>query len=178
MPAWGLIPDSPIIYWAQKSFKGARPNKRRPSTGRGGPVSFNLRFDQLTLYKPILNFELNNRRGMVGRYLHEVAILIQTGAKTQVGVRTGQLRRSIKIQHIDGSIGQSVKIGSSLHYAYLHHEGTRPHLIVPKTAGSPLRFRSGARIVHTTLVRHPGTRANRYLTDHLTRRNLELPNLK
>jgi hypothetical protein len=178
MPAWGLIPDSPLLYWGGRAFRGTTPNRRRTSAGRRGPVSFDFKFEKLVIYKPILNFELNNRRGMVGRYLHEVAVLIQTGAKTQVGVRTGQLRRSIKIQHIDGSRGQSVKIGSSLHYAYLHHEGTKPHLITPKGPNTTLRFRSGTRIVHTAVVRHPGTKANKYLTNHLTRRNLELPNLK
>lgn len=169
MPAWGIVPDSPLIYWGGKAFRGAKPNRRRRSSGSRGPVDFSFRFDKLTIYKPVLHFELTHRNGMTGRYLHRVARGIQVDAKQQVGVRSGRLRRSIRIIHEDGAGGHSVKIGSNLHYAYLHHEGTKPHLIMPKPPNKLLSFRSGTSLIRTTLVRHPGTKPNRYLSDQLAR---------
>jgi hypothetical protein len=104
---------------------------------------------------------------MVGRDLHRQANLRLQGAKLQVGVRSGHLRKSLHIEHVDGSRGQSVKVGSNVSYALAHHEGTRPHLITPKAPNTVLRFRSGTKVINTTLVRHPGTKANKYLSDQL-----------
>jgi hypothetical protein len=50
----------------------------------------------------------------------------------------------------------------------MHHQGTRPHIIVPRRAQT-LRFYSRGRIVYSKLVHHPGTKPNRYLTDNLRR---------
>ena len=87
-------------------------------------------------------------------------------AKAQVGVRTGALRSSIHMRHLRDSRGQYVKIGSNLDYALLHHQGTKPHVIRPDRA-KVLRFVRGSRIIYTTSVMHPGTKANRYLSDNL-----------
>ena len=166
MPAYGLVPDSPIFYYGKKIFK--KPG-RRPGTRSGGRSSnFSFVFKDLVLYKPILNFELNHPRGMVGRHLHRVAKKILLDAKLQVGVKTGKLRRSIRITNVPSSSGQAVHIGSKVKYAYLHHEGSKPHIITPK-GPDVLRFVSKGRIVHTRLVRHPGTKPNRFLSDQLAR---------
>jgi hypothetical protein len=164
MPFGGLIQDSALLYYAGKGLRSARPKVRRSSRGS---VGVSITVQNLIIYKPILNFELNNRYGMVGRDLHKKANLILQGAKLQVGVRSGHLRKSLHIEHMDGSRGQSVKIGSNVSYALTHHEGTKPHLITPKAPNTVLRFGSGTKIINTTLVRHPGTRANRYLSDQL-----------
>jgi hypothetical protein len=71
------------------------------------------------------------------------------------------------MRHFADPRGQYVKIGSPLSYALLHHEGTRPHLIRPNPPNRVLRFVSKGTLVMTGLVRHPGTRPNRYLTDSL-----------
>jgi len=164
MPFHGLIHDSAFVYYASK---GARSLRSRPVRGGRGGIGISITVQKLIIYKPILNFELNSRYGMVGRHLHGIANRIVQDARRQVGVKSGNLRKSLHIEHTDGSRGQSVKIGSNLSYAYLHHEGTRPHLITPKGDNTTLRFRSGSRIVNTTLIRHPGTKANRYLSDQL-----------
>lgn len=164
MPFHGLIHDSAFVYYASK---GARSLRSRPVRGGRGSVGFSITVQKLIIYKPILNFELNNRYGMVGQHLHGIANRILQDAKRQVGVKSGHLRKSLHIQHIDGSRGQSVKIGSDVSYALAHHEGTRPHLITPNPPNTVLRFRSGAKIINTSLVRHPGTKANRYLSDQL-----------
>lgn len=106
--------------------------------------------------------------GAVGKHLAKKGRLIEAGAKRQVGVQTGALRASIHMRHFADPRGQYVKIGSSLNYARMHHEGTKPHLIRPNTAHM-LRFYSKGQIVFAHMVRHPGTPANRYLTDNMRR---------
>jgi hypothetical protein len=110
---------------------------------------------------------LQSPTGMVGRHLAERAGRIVIAAKMQAGVKTGKLKASIHMRHKRTSAGgQYVMVGSNLHYALLHHEGTRPHIIVPNRS-TVLRFSSGGRVIYTHAVRHPGTRPNRYLTDNL-----------
>jgi hypothetical protein len=116
--------------------------------------------------KAELDFLLNSPEGDVGKYLAKKGRLIMAAAKAQVGVRTGALRSSIHMRHLRDSRGQYVKIGSNLDYALLHHQGTKPHVIRPDRA-KVLRFVRGSRIIYTTSVMHPGTKANRYLSDNL-----------
>lgn len=63
-----------------------------------------------------------------------------------------------------------VVVGSGHPIALIHHEGTRPHLIRPRYK-KVLRFPGHSRTgwVFAKLVRHPGTKPNRYLTDNLPR---------
>jgi hypothetical protein len=116
--------------------------------------------------KAELDFLLNSPEGDVGKYLAKKGRLIMAAAKAQVGIRTGALRSSIHMRHLRDSRGQYVKIGSNLDYALLHHQGTKPHVIRPDRA-KVLRFVRGSRIIYTTSVMHPGTKANRYLSDNL-----------
>jgi len=113
-----------------------------------------------------LDFMLNNPSGDVGRYLAKKGRIVQAAARAQVGVRTGALRASIHMRHLRDSRGQFIKVGSSLNYALLHHEGSKPHIIVPDRA-TILKFATRGRVVYAHAVRHPGTKANRYLTDNL-----------
>ena len=117
--------------------------------------------------KPAMDEMLKSPSGMVGRYLAERARRIVIAAKIQAGMKTGRLKNSIHMRHMRGGpAGQYLMVGSNLHYALLHHEGTKPHLIVPNRS-TVLRFSSGGRVIYTHAVRHPGTRPNRYLTDNL-----------
>jgi hypothetical protein len=70
------------------------------------------------------------------------------------------------MRHLRDPRGQYIRIGSSLPYAKDVHEGTKPRLIVP-TKRKTLRFFSKGVIFHTQMVKHPGTKPNRYLTDNL-----------
>lgn len=107
--------------------------------------------------------------GAIGKYLIRKGQMIEGAAKRQVGVRTGALRASIHMRHYSDARGQFVRIGSDLSYARLHHEGSKPHLIVPKQKGGLLKFQTKGRTVFTHMVRHPGTPPNRYLTDNMRR---------
>lgn len=113
-----------------------------------------------------LHHMLHEPTGLVGRDLYKRAYRVQTAAKRQVGVKTGALRQSIGMRHERSFMGQKIFVGSKLSYALLHHEGTKPHVILPVRA-QYLVFRSGGKLIFTTKVNHPGTRPNRYLSDNL-----------
>jgi hypothetical protein len=119
---------------------------------------------KLVLYRPILAEYLNGQSGDLWRWMDKRADKVVRGAKRQVGVQTGRLRRSIHSRHSKSLTGQELMIGSDISYGYMHHEGTRPHIIAPKNGGV-LVLRSGH--VVRGAVRHPGTKPNRFLSDQL-----------
>ena len=121
---------------------------------------------KLNLYDSVLNKELNSPAGMVGRYMYRLGTKMMIGARAEVGVRTGALRASIHMRQERWARGQLIMVGSSLGYAAMHHEGTRPHVITPRT-GRHLRFVSRGQIVYATIVHHPGTRPNHFLSNQL-----------
>ena len=108
---------------------------------------------------------LRSPTGDVGIHLMKIGENIKFAAKRQVGKNTGLLAASIGMSQSLTATGQQVKIGSPVSYALVHHEGSRPHRITAN--GGMLRFTSKGRVVYRRSVMHPGTRPNRYLSDHL-----------
>ena len=106
--------------------------------------------------------------GMVGREMYKRGRRVERAARIDVGVDTGLLRSSIDTDVRPGLLGPSAYVGSEVSYALMHHQGTRPHLIVPQR-GQVLKFRNHGARVYASHVRHPGTRANPYLTQNLYR---------
>lgn len=105
-------------------------------------------------------------------------------AKQQVGVGSSPAKGSIlgaggnPQPHLRDTIvkrtdmsrpeGPVVMVGSdAAPKALIHHEGSRPHVIMPRRA-TMLRFvgRTG-QVVFARKVNHPGTKPNRYLSDNL-----------
>ena len=172
MPLFGLINDSPIIYFGQRYARRVRrlnsPRQFRSAFGGFGRGStrISLSFSGIVFRRPVLDKFLNSPSGPVGRYLYGRGLRVLIAARSQVGVKTGKLKASLEIEHSRRGPGQQVKVGSPLNYALVHHEGARPHIIVPRRAEA-LRFSARGRIVYTRIVRHPGTRPNKYLTDNL-----------
>ena len=117
-------------------------------------------------YDSVLDNFLNNPNGEVGRFLKDKGNEILTVARARVGVRTGKLRTSLHMRHMRDPRGQHIWVGSSLDYALAHHEGTGPRVITPKS-GKMLRFVSRGQVVYAHSVNHPGTKANRYLSEAL-----------
>lgn len=163
------LPDSVLVSAARASVRAAG----RAGSGSvglresgGGSFGFAFSLSGVTLYRPVLDYYLNDPQGEVGRFLKKRGRLIVALAKRQVGVQTGKLKQSINMSHQRVARGQELRIGSSLNYALMHHEGTRPHVITPREAGI-LRFSAGGRVIYTHKVDHPGTRPNRYLSDQL-----------
>lgn len=115
-----------------------------------------------------MKYVLRDPKGPTGVYLNKLGARVARLAKAQVGVDTGALRRSINYRVVQRYGGLTAVIGSDNRIALMHHQGTRPHIIVPRRAQT-LRFYSRGRIVYSKLVHHPGTKPNRYLTDNLRR---------
>lgn len=105
-------------------------------------------------------------KGPVSRMLLQKGRRLTALAKHQAGFRSGRLYRSMgyAVKPSYGSL--MVEVGSPVKYALLHHEGTRAHPIYPRRA-KMLKFAAYGRINYRARVYHPGTRPNRYLTDHL-----------
>lgn len=118
--------------------------------------------------QPGFDQTFRNRDGVVGRDLMKRATRVQLAAKAQTGVDTGANKRDITKKWIKG-VGSdlAVEVGAARPYSLAHHEGTRPHIIRAKNAKA-LRYTNAAGdVVFARGVNHPGTRANRYLSDNL-----------
>lgn len=103
---------------------------------------------------------------LVGTYLKGRGRALTTLAKAQVGVDTGDLKRSITWHLVTSRGTLAVNVTASDKKAMMHHEGTRPHIIRPRRKQT-LTFKQHGRIVTAKIVYHPGTRPNRFLTDNL-----------
>jgi hypothetical protein len=132
-----------------------------------GGGSFAWEFKKLVIYHGILNSEMTLPRGMVGRSMSALGAKMVVKAKLQVGKDTGALSRSIGMSLSRASYGVKLTVHAKDKKAYMHHEGTRPKIILPKNPGGVLVFSKGTRVVITKRVMHPGTRANRFLSDQL-----------
>lgn len=121
----------------------------------------NVHFDEKAMFNLLDNPKAGP--GTVGAHMRKIGLEILAGAKAMVGVRTGNLRRSIHMrQGLRGRV-QYVEVSGNTKYAYLHHEGARRHLITAKP-GRIMRFYVGGRVVYAQKVNHPGSRKNPYLT--------------
>jgi hypothetical protein len=165
-----VVPDSWGTYGIRKVSRSlkraARTGSRLPIRARGRSGIL-YKFKELNLYEEELRKYLNTSSGDLWKYLEIKGDLAVAGARAMVGVKTGRLKASIHKKHLGNITGQYLWIGSNIHYAYAHHEGTKPHIIRPKN-DKKLVFRGKNRVlVHTQIVRHPGTRPNPYLRAQL-----------
>lgn len=124
---------------------------------------------------------LRGSDGPVVRRLIEDGELVKAEAKRLVGVskpdpvprrgpkrRPGTLRDSIVKRVVMSGGKPAVQVGSEDPIALYHHEGTRPHVIVPRTAPRLVFYSARAgRVIYAKRVNHPGTRPNRFLTNAL-----------
>lgn len=111
---------------------------------------------------------LRGPQGPVALHLQERGTVIQIAARVQVGKQTHRLENSIVKRMVDQGEDIGIMVGcDTVPYALLHHEGTEPHVILPKKPGGVLVFTVNGTKVFTTKVNHPGTKPNPYLSDHL-----------
>lgn len=112
---------------------------------------------------------LRGRNGMVAQHLAIVATQVQAEARRRVGKDTRRLEHSIVKRFVMRPDGPTVEVGSTEKHALFHHEGTRPHEILPKQA-SVLRFpvsKGSSVFIFARSVQHPGTKPNKFLTEAL-----------
>jgi len=115
-----------------------------------------------------LDVMLKQPQGTVGRWMHRKGAEMEAAAKRDVGFRTGVLRASIYRTHSRTALGQKMIIGTrkDVDYAYDHHQGTPRHIILGNV-GKMLTFRENGKVVRKHGVRHPGTKANKFLSKQL-----------
>lgn len=107
--------------------------------------------------------------GPVGRDLERRLLTLQYRARGSVGTTygTGDLARDIEVRRrtvVDGLQGE---VGSwHTDYAAAHHEGAKPHVILPRPDNPIQRlvFRVNGKLVFAKKVNHPGNRPNPFLT--------------
>jgi hypothetical protein len=115
----------------------------------------------------VLNRIFYSKNGEVSKDMLKRAHRVARHARMQAPVKTGRLKRSIKVyKHERYTRGQSVRVGTSVPYANYVHEGTKPHLIIPNSKRA-LKFTKGQSVIITRRVNHPGTRPNRFLADNV-----------
>jgi|SRR6516225_1368785 hypothetical protein len=133
---------------------------------------------KITIRGEALDEILRSPDGEYCRDLMRRMEILQSAARRQIrlghihgGGGYGNLRDSIvkRLQApVSGTAVPMGIVGSSHPIALIHHEGTRPHVILPVKARA-LRFPGNTQSgwVFAKIVHHPGTRPNRYLTDNL-----------
>lgn len=109
---------------------------------------------------------LVGRDGLVYRDTLLRATRVMSRAKQLCPVKQGRLRGSIRLNPTITPAGFVVQVGTDVEYAAAVHEGTRPHVIVPRNA-SVLAFQVGGKKVFAMKVNHPGTRGRPFLRDAL-----------
>ena len=142
-----------------------------------------------------INRVLNAPTGVIGREIFKRAYKVRDAAKAQILARNskysaesknpGRLFRSIRVYGHSrvGTVGQEIYIGSSVPYAIFVHNGTKPHVIMPKDPKGVLIFpsrgastnvrsgrstvRYGGNVIIAKRVMHPGYKGNHFLTDNI-----------
>lgn len=110
-----------------------------------------------------LDHLLNQPSGPVGKHMKTIGLKTLAGAKAMAGYRTGELRAKLYMKHKRKGRYQYVEVGSKAKHAYMHHQGTKRHLIRPDN-GRILRFNVGGQVVYARKTLHPGTKPNPFLT--------------
>jgi hypothetical protein len=141
-------------------------------------------FGEYVIFDPVKLAELlRGPDGPVGRRLIEDGERVKQEARRLVGVykppdaysaahrkrRPGTLRDSIVKRMVSRGGELECLVGSDDPIALLHHEGTVPHMIVPRAKPRLVFYwpKAGG-VVSFKRVNHPGTQPNRYLVDALT----------
>lgn len=107
--------------------------------------------------------------GPIGRDLLRRGLRVESLAKQLVGRKTNELADSIAADRRphERPDGLGLYVRATARHALVHHQGSRPHEIVPRNA-TVLRFEVGGTVVFTRHVNHPGTRANPFLRNALS----------
>lgn len=97
------------------------------------------------------------------RELENTGRRVVNRAKILCPVDTGRLRASIKGKASrTWTLRPQFTVSSNVDYAPMVHDGTRPHIIRPRTK-QVLKFNVGGQVVFAKVVHHPGTRARPFL---------------
>lgn len=90
--------------------------------------------------------------------MNRVVAAVEGESLDEVPVVTSNLLNSISSFVTDG--GSTGVIKATAEYAKFVHDGTKAHIIRPKSPGGVLAFQVGGRTVFARKVNHPGTKAD------------------
>lgn len=114
-----------------------------------------IRVDQADLRRVIRRASMTELENTGRRVVNRAKILCP--------VDTGRLRASIKGKASrTWTLRPQFTVFSNVDYAPMVHDGTRPHIIRPRTK-QVLKFNVGGQVVFAKVVHHPGTRARPFL---------------
>lgn len=91
---------------------------------------------------------------------------LEASSVQEAPAKTGTLRRTINVFFSPGKAVIQPRISqfaAPLKYANAVHEGSRPHIILPKNKKF-LAFKKAGKIVFAKKVRHPGAKPNKFFT--------------
>jgi hypothetical protein len=110
---------------------------------------------------------LFSARGEVAAYVLSVGRRVEARAVVRAPVDKGSLRarRTTRLVSAGGRLVRC-EVSFNVDYAAAVHDGTRPHVIVPRNR-KVLRFKVGGKIVYARRVNHPGTRPRPFLRQAL-----------
>jgi hypothetical protein len=130
--------------------------------------------NEVVLRPEALTALLHGPTGPVVRMLYVRGEIVKEAARGQIrvghvaaGGRPNLRDTLIKRPLPPDGVGPGMRVGSESPIALLHHEGSRPHTIVPRTKQVLSWMPPGGGRVFARSVQHPGTQPNRYLTDNL-----------
>lgn len=105
--------------------------------------------------------------GPVGTDLIRRGKTLEFRARQSAGIRTGKLRLDIETRRRTVVDGLQIEVGNwHTEYAAAHHDGAKPHVIIPRPTNpiGRLVFRVNGRLVFAKRVNHPGNKPNHYLS--------------
>lgn len=108
-------------------------------------------------------FEFRSWEGTVGKFMRKKTTEVHIRSKVTAPRRTGALAAGhIKSEGHTNSGELEGQVIAVPEYALYVHEGTKPHVILPRRK-KVLRFFSQGIMVFTPDVFHPGNKANKYM---------------
>lgn len=118
--------------------------------------------------QPGFDWTFRDRNGLMGREMDRRAERVQNAAVRQAGLWKNRLKPSMRREWLTSTNPDrlSMRIGSNVRHALVHHQGAKRHVIRART-GKVLRYEKDGRVFFARSVNHPGHRGNPYLRDSL-----------
>lgn len=110
-----------------------------------------------------VNAMVSQPSGMVARYIEGKGTQVAAYARQIAPRRESNLVGNIEVR-MDGAVATVI---ANVSYALVQELGARPHVIVPRGPGYPLRFKVGGMTVFARKVNHPGNVGQHYLEKSL-----------
>jgi Bacteriophage HK97-gp10, putative tail-component len=110
---------------------------------------------------------LSAPEGMVDRYIHRFATVVEYHAKRAAPKRTGALRKSIAVRR--AAAPATFDVVANVPYALFVEKGTRPHMIYPHLPRQYIKFNTRKGVQIARFIKHPGTKPRPFMSVALAR---------